>query len=427
MHKINAEDVAENFAGLQKSNNVVRSVSDPEMSTPFIAAPALPFWTQQLAGILPLTALIEFIDLLTKLHVFELAGLVPLWNWPVTPAGARLLLATADNAHACCLDRENLSTVLHCIDGRYGDCYPGSTPTTTRLIVTAHKDAFTVPNDSPNLLEKSNRTQALKVILLSQKPIPYRSQPMLGTARRVSIWRRICSPSVRYMLVSYAGWLCWVGAMIISGMCCLYLAAAYLILLPLTGLAIRSTHGGIRRGLLDEGASEFKRMIVATSNFNGTHWWLFYGGSRTLNSLLNKPLFRTGCARRPRLVRILLQALIACQWVAAVGSCALQDWNAIIVSIWLLFCALTSSYLSTPQNGVRDWLERDCNVNVTCIGAEFSSRRAMLSAMLYLNPDSKERRTSWINPILAPCAERNEWETALLDFIENGRIPFTFQ
>jgi hypothetical protein len=44
----------------------------------------------------------------------------------------------------------------------------------------------------------------------------------------------------------------------------------------------------------------------------------------------------------------------------------------------------------------------------------------MLAALVYLNPGTKERELSWIDPILAPCQERTDWETALLDYIENG-------
>jgi hypothetical protein len=60
--------------------------------SPLIVSPHLPAWAQQLAGLVPLSALIEFIDIGMKLHLFELAGSVALWNWPVTPAGAKLLL-----------------------------------------------------------------------------------------------------------------------------------------------------------------------------------------------------------------------------------------------------------------------------------------------------------------------------------------------
>ncbi len=229
---------------------------------------------------------------------------------------------------------------------------------------------------------------------------------------------------MRYRLLSCAGWLALGGTLTVSFMCGLYLAVPYLILLPLTGLVVRATHGGRRRRLLDDRPSEHQRVVVCTSSFNGTHWWLFYGGSRTVNSLLNKPLFRAGHnAGRARLYRYLLQALIAGQWAMAVGSCAWQDWNAIVVSAWLAFCGLTSGYLTRPEDCARDWLARDCHVVTTHVHAEFSSRRAMLGAIAYLNPDTAERRTSWINPILAPCAERSEWEASLLSYIEKGKPP----
>jgi hypothetical protein len=50
-------------------------------------------WVGELAGILPLSALIDFIDVPRKFHVLQLAGAVPLWNWPVTPSGSRILLS----------------------------------------------------------------------------------------------------------------------------------------------------------------------------------------------------------------------------------------------------------------------------------------------------------------------------------------------
>ena len=42
--------------------------------------------------------------------------------------------------------------------------------------------------------------------------------------------------------------------------------------------------------------------------------------------------------------------------------------------------------------------------------------------MVYLNPDTyaKEASTSWMNPILAPGMERNDWEAALLKYIKDG-------
>src|SRR5262245_48921252 len=102
------------------------------MPLAIIQPPSFVAWAQQLAGILPLSTLIEFIDLTSKLHIYELRGSVALWNWPVTPTGARLLFSNEDTTSACCLDRVGRCAVLHCFDCRYGDWYPCTTPTTTR-------------------------------------------------------------------------------------------------------------------------------------------------------------------------------------------------------------------------------------------------------------------------------------------------------
>lgn len=411
------------------------------MSAAFIKPLLLPPWAQQLAGIFPLTALIEFIDLPTKLHLFELAGCVPLWNWPVTPAGARLLLSTLDNSDACCLDREERSNVLHCVDGRYGDCYPSSTPTTTRLVVgsrdaatargSASSRAIQVPNLSP-LMSNGGvaRPQTLTVVLLEQEDNDSMDDmcrtrkgvlPFSQRLRRSNSWVRLRSRSIAYRALSVTGWVALCGTLAVSLICGLYIAVAYLVLLPLTGLVIHATHsGGHRRQLSDKAPSEFQRMVVCTSSWNGTHWWAFVGGSRTVNSLLNKPLLRVGAAPVPRLWPLLLQVLIAGQWAVALASCALMDWNAVVVSFWFAFCAVSSGYLVRPRDCVRDWLRNDCRVKTTFIEANLSSRRSLLSALVYLNPDTKERRTSWIDPILAHCEERNEWETTLLECIEKG-------
>ncbi|KAK1453449.1 hypothetical protein CMEL01_05108 [Colletotrichum melonis] len=85
-----------------------------------IELPNLPPWAQQFTGILPLTALIEFIEEAAKLHVFELSELTPAWCWPISPKGARVLLSTDDTTNACCLDRPCAVPTLHCMDAKFG-------------------------------------------------------------------------------------------------------------------------------------------------------------------------------------------------------------------------------------------------------------------------------------------------------------------
>ena len=391
--------------------------------------PPLAPWLQQLAGILPLCALIEFIDIATKLHVFQLNRSVPIWNWPVTPAGARLLLSSRGSSadEACYLDQAGQSPVLHCIDGRYGDWYPSSTQTTTRMCITKPHSSKFVLNPSPNLADLYARKQKLEVISLKRLKRPSSQSRKKAKSNRVALlcdrlFRRRRRHSIIYELTSGIGWIFWLGATIVCFMSRLYIAGVYLLLTPLTGLVVSFTHGGNPRRLLDDRPSPFKRLVVATDNLNGTNWLAFYGESNALNSLLNKPLVRVATSSTSSSLRLLLllRILIAGQWALAVGSCALQDWNALIISFWIGFCGLVASYAYTPTTAARDWLQLSCDHVIESTSTEFSSRRSMLGALIYLNPDSKERLTSWINPILADCADRRAWESAFLSVKEIG-------
>jgi hypothetical protein len=73
--------------------------------------------------------------------------------------------------------------------------------------------------------------------------------------------------------------------------------------------------------------------------------------------------------------------LIIAQWVSAVFACGPQHWNALINSIWLGFCAFSSTYLCYPETAVPDLLKYDCRVSIKRMRAELGSRRSMLSAM----------------------------------------------
>lgn len=384
-----------------------------------VQLPSFPLWAQQLAGFLPLSALVEFTDVDIKLHIFELAGSVSLWNWPITPSGVRLLLSQQDVLASCCLDCSDRSPVLHCIDGRYGDWYLSNTPTTTRLYTSLPKADVVVWNKSPNMTDSGNRRQLLKFLYFSQRnPSSSSSYGPSVTAFRVLLHRVFFSffrtLSIKYQLVSIIGWTAWTGLSFISFMAGCYIAGVYLLIMPVTGLIIYYTHGGRPRRLLEDRKSSFDRLVVTTSSLNGSDWVAFFGRSHTVNSLLNKPLYRSRCTPVSQTLRTLTQLLILCQWTLAVASCAMQDWNAFMISAWILLCAIISAYAYSAEESARDWLTENCSVEVYQIHAEFSSRRAMLTALLYLNLDSCEGWTSWINPILADLIEQKSWEAAVL-------------
>lgn len=389
-----------------------------------LTLPSLPSWAQQLGGTLPLSALIEFIDIATKMHLYELSGCVPLWNWPITPIGARLLLSLKDtnNSDTCCLDRIGQSPALDCFDGRHGDHYPCSAPATTRLWASATNIDVEIPNTHPNMRNHTHsRQQKLDVLHISQinnglqKPPPLR-RPAFSVSQLV----RTMQERTAYRLVSVFGWLFWVGITIVSALSQLYIATAYLLMMPTTGVAIAIIHGNKPRQLLLRGVAPEDRMIIASDNTNASTWWAFYGKNYPLNSLVNTPFTRKRenlCPPRPLAVWG-LRVLILGQWAAALGSCCVQDWNALFISLWIIFCAFVTSHLTKADRIIKDWVTYDCHVRVKRIRARFSSRRALLSALVYLNPDSKDGRSSWMDSILSPASsDRRDWELALFRYI----------
>jgi hypothetical protein len=151
----------------------------------------------------------------------------------------------------------------------------------------------------------------------------------------------------------------WTDDHLSDGRAVLYIAAAYLLLMPQIGILVYFTRGGKPRWLLRERVCPYARLVVATGSANGSDWWEFYGGSYTLNSLLNKPLYRNGNTRASRLLRVLLQIIILSQWVLVAGS---KYWNALLISFLILFCACVSTYVYSPEESMQDWLWINCNV-----------------------------------------------------------------
>ena len=386
------------------------------MVLPKFDPPQLANWAQQLAGILPFSALIDFVDIEAKLHITELNTSVCLWNWPVTPSGARLLLSNEDSEHACSLDRVQHSATLHCLDGRYGDHYPSSTPTTTRLCIQGTSVDKTIPNESLHHRDPAPRRQKLEILQISHRQC---EDP--GKGHKENVFRGVFK---KYSLLSTAGWILWFAAVAFSLFSRLYFALLYLICMPLTGLTIRTIYGSAPRQLTDNHPSQYRRLVVATESLNGSRWWGFIGSNFTINSLLNKPLYQRGAASEPlqRPLKALLTLFIASQWVLAIGACASQGWDALIITMWIGLCAVVTNYGYPVKTCVRDWLQHQCGLETRRIVAEFSCRRSLLSALVYLNPDSAEGRTDWIDPVLKPCDDRRSWEAALLGSVSNKSI-----
>lgn len=400
--------------------------------------PDLNDWLANAAGVLPLSALIEFTNDAIKLHSYELSGRGLLWNWLVSPIGARLLLSNDSELNTCCLDNAGRTPPLHCIDGRSGNLYSAYSPFTIRACVSQTKQSFGI-KDTNGAVNRYRR-QKLEIVrlLLAEVEIGERveydaeqeksniGKPPHNSWRFLTItWvlRRINKHGRKWFSIMLIGWLLWFLVLIASLLAGLYLAVSYLVTLVLTGLVIRYSHGYKARRLLDRGPSEFSRMVVLCDSMDGNNWVVFIGGYRALDSLLNKPLYKLKPASIPRVFRGLTQLLVATQWGLTAAACAFQDWNALVISAWIAVCATTSTCIYTEHSSVQSWLKTN-QVVLKKAEVTFSTQQAMLSALVALNPDRKNMK--WIDPILAPSDDRKRWEEALLETLETGRFIVSY-
>lgn len=389
-------------------------------------------WVPEIAGILPLSALIDFVDVPLKLHVHQLVSGVPLWSWPVTPAGSRLLLSKSVPQEGPCLDRFGRSASLEALDGRYGDRYFLSSPETLRLALKSQQ-AVTVENDHDNMRSDNDlRVQHLEVVFVSRVGAGDNRDAFEARWYHYALGHPAIH-SIGFIATSALGWVALLGCIIAAILFRLYIALAFLLLMPLTGILIFGIYGGRPRRLLVSRPSEYNRMVVVTEHMNSTEWTVFYGESTIVNSLLNRPLEPTqpdeASPARLRALQSILRLFILGQWAAAIGAATTKNWNSFFISFWVIFCNATHGFFIPPTGRTGDWAVRCAKVQLQRYKTKLSSRRALLNALVALNPDTFAEtpgggtdRTklyaqgmTWMDPILKPSANRTAWEAATMD------------
>ncbi|KAK3363968.1 hypothetical protein B0T25DRAFT_562945 [Lasiosphaeria hispida] len=337
-----------------------------------------------------------------------LSGAAPLWSWPITPSGSRLLLSDDySSLTSCYLDRNGKSVALLALDGRYGDRYSLSSPETVRFCVSAHPPRA-VSNLHPNMGGRDLRRQTLEVVYVSRKSREPRRRNMLLRVVPGFAW----TDSWHFVTASIVGWVSLLAMIAMSIILQTYLSLAFLLLMPATGSVVCILYGITPRRLLINSASSFNRMVLVAENTNATNWTIFYGESTILNSLLNRLL-------EPQ----------ASQWALALGAAASKDWNAYFISFWVAFCICVHAYVIPSKREARGWLTYHAGLRIARYQTTLSSRRALLNTVLALNPDTfslphgaaHEDRTKldegalkWIDPILERGSSRTKWEQATL-------------
>ena len=358
---------------------------------PIFNPPELSGLVANIAGILPLSALVDFTDAEQTLHSYQLSGRGMEWNWVITPACARVLLSH-DGVRACYLDKCGTVT-LHCMDGRWGDIYPCSSPSTIRSCMGAVAFEKIVLPPPPG--EGGDRPQCLRIILVSRAESPKKKGLFGG---------RITRPAWYWAIISLSGWVAFLAALVITVLAKLYIATSYLVVLLLTGVVIRFSYGHSARRIAELPHTSYKRLVVATDNFNGGEWTVFIGSSCLVNPLLNRPLNQINPPKHPRLLQWLLHILVASQWGVTIIACGYQDWNAFVVFAWTALFALTSTFVYGEKACAKSWLQSN-GLRLEQKEVVLSRRRSMLSLLVALNPDRTPGSTQWINVIPSPFAK----------------------
>lgn len=378
-------------------------------------------WIGELAGLLPISALLEFLDASHVFHLYQLTGATAWWCWPITPAGFRMLRARRVSDETCLLDDYDASTTPVCLDGRYGDRYPLANPETMRLCLDASKSHH-VPNTHKNMLRRDIRPHTVDLVHVMRRPSDANKPPSAAVLRDpFSVFSRL------------AGWVVWAGMVAFSIVSTSWLFLTFLLLVTATGYVIsRLFPAGPRRLRVDRG-SGYNRLVLSAQHMNATHWTIYYGESSVVNSLLNWPL---RLEKPPELVvqewravwlRSLLHVLILGQWAMTVGAAALKDWNAYGISFWVLFCIFMNSWSFATAHSAGSWLRHVAAVGLERYTVMVSSRRTLLNLVLALNPDTfaldpQTKKTdvgrfspgavAWMDDILKAGEARSAWEDA---------------
>jgi hypothetical protein len=359
---------------VDKAREILWQLVDPRLR---------PAWISELAGILPLSALIDFVDTPRALHVFQLRGKLPSWCWLVTPSGSRILLHSDSNAAGCCLDLDKAGRAPMCLDGRFGDKYPMANAETVRMCLEATKcePVKVDAKDKERFKEEAGRRpQSLEIVTVKEDESTSTSFMEPRKKRKEWWWYNTCR---------VIGWILCVGLVACSGMMKCWLALIFLVVVVLTGWNVHQIHSAQPRKLGERAEpSKYNRLVITADHENASNWRAFYGRSHVVNSLLNWPIVSESSQQPSRWLFLSLRTLILAQWITVVGAASMKGWDAYIIAFWILLCIVLISHVFAAERDAKQWLADNAGVHLKRYEVKLSSRRALLNTLMALNPDT---------------------------------------
>ncbi|CAI4214285.1 unnamed protein product [Parascedosporium putredinis] len=262
-------------------------------------------------------------------------------------------------------------------------------------------------NSLDDLVERKTnfgRRQLLKVLVVSKLETSYNRRKKLRAITQTTRWKLF------ELFVSL-------------------IFAAALLACRLIGSGLLLAIGAFSRFLLH--TVEFKRSALYLRNRethdgcmltslhdNATAWTLYLGHRGMIDSLLNKPMVEPG--RAHPIVRWYFEFAEVPQVLAMTYVAAQKGWDGVAFVVLMGLMWASTSLSGNNQHAAR-WLEEEGFVldSFTC---EFPGRSELLGAVQLL---STEKKTYWMNGILAPVPRREVWlrRIGALDSDTDGDDP----
>lgn len=151
-----------------------------------------------------------------------------------------------------------------------------------------------------------------------------------------------------------------------------------------------------------ENQESYEGCMLVSIHDNAAVWTLYRGDRGLINSLLNKPMVAPFKPTRvSKVVYIWFRFAEILQVVAMTYVAGEKGWDALILLILITAVWSFSKFWGYNQHA-QNWLKEE-GFKATSFGCEFPGRTELVAAVQLL---STEKRTVWMNSILAPCERR---------------------
>jgi hypothetical protein len=181
-------------------------------------------------------------------------------------------------------------------------------------------------------------------------------------------------------------------------------------------------------GYLQNNESHDACMLTAIHE-NASIWYLYRGDRSVIDWVLNKTMIVIPQSRSSQILYYYFRFAHCHQLLAMTYVAAQKGWDGVCL-LCLMIIVWTGTLLFNTNWAAAEWMQRE-NVGVDGRSFEFTGRTPMIGAVqlisdrriLLKTQGNAHRNTTWMDTILAPCAQRERWTARLLCIATKEEVP----